>query len=231
MRLHRFYINEQIGNKEVKIADRDLLHQWKDVFRLNIGSQVILFNGDGKEYRCALSSMDYYDIRAEILEISANIIVQKKIIHIYPSLIKKDNLEWVFEKCTEIGVLHFHPVVSDRSEKKQLNVERAQKIITEAVEQSGRGIKPILHELVPLEEALEKLNCKGFVLNIAGTPLSNIIDKNSNEEIALFVGPEGGWSDRDLNFFKNKNIEAVSLCEATLRAETANIVASSLLLL
>jgi len=231
MRLHRFYINEQIGNKEVAIKDRDLLHQWKDVFRLNVGSQVILFNGGGKEYRCALSSMDYYDIRAEILEISENTIVSKRVVHLYSSLIKKDNLEWVFEKCTEIGVLHFHPFISDRSEKKQLNVERAQKIIIEAVEQSGRGIAPMLHPLVSLEESLEKVGCKAFVLNIGGITLANMADKNSAEEVALFVGPEGGWSDRDINLFKQKGVETVSIGTATLRAETANIAVSSLLLL
>lgn len=231
MRLHRFYIKEQIGNKEVKIADRDLLHQWKDVFRFNIGSQVILFNGDGKEYRCALSSMDYYDIRAEVLEITENTTISKRIIHLYSSLIKKDNLEWVFEKCTEIGVLHFHPILSDRSEKKSLNMERAQKIIVEAVEQSGRGILPMLHPLVSLAEALNTLNGKAFVLDGGGKKIQDTIERNSTEELSFFIGPEGGFSDRDLSLFKARGVETVSLGEATLRAETANIAIASLMLL
>jgi len=215
----------------VVIRNKDLLHQWRDVFRFNVGSQVILFNGDGKEYRATLMSLNYHDTRAAVLETKENTIRSKRIIHLYTSLIKKDKLEWIWEKSTELGVLHFHPILSERSEKKNLNIERAEKIIVEAVEQSGRAFLPKLYPPLTLEEAYAGAVSPSLVLDVSGKPLRNFLHEGSKDELGLFIGPEGGWSDREIQFFFEKNIPLFSLGDATLRAETAAIAAATVLLL
>ena len=232
MRLHRFYINQAIQGKEIVIENKELFHQWRDVFRLNVGSQVILFNGDGVEYRSTLVALNFYDTRALVLETTKNSVPTKRSVHLFASLIKKDNLEWVFEKATELGVTQFHPMLSERSEKKNFNIERAEKIIIEAVEQSGRGILPLLYPLTPLIDTFGQNVFPMFVLHAEGEPFAKVMEwERSNGEVGIFVGPEGGWSDRELAQFKEKNIPFVSLGTATLRAETAAIAVATLLLL
>ena len=136
MRLHRFYINQKIDGegKEIRIDDRELLHQWQKVFRLQASDRVIVFNGNGSEYE------GYFKILAKseaLLVIDKERKVERQTdieLHLFQSIIKKDNFELVVEKCTEIGVSAFHPLISERSEKKDLNIERLNKIAKESAE-------------------------------------------------------------------------------------------------
>ena len=124
---------------------------------------------------------------------------------------------------------HFHPIISERSEKKSVNFERAGKIIKEASEQSGRGSLPRIEQLANLEDALNN----DFV-SIAFHPTSDKFNKDDfgkEKAFGIFIGPEGGWSDRELKMFKEKEIKILSLGPQILRAETAAIAISSLLLL
>lgn len=138
-------------------------------------------------------------------------------------------MEWVLEKGTELGVSVFVPLVSDRSEKKNLNVERAEKILIESSEQSGRTVVPKLRDVVTFDEAIvEDFPCfafhpKGDVFTIEHT--------QNYSPLGIFIGPEGGWSDREIFLFKQNNVRVYSLGEQTLRAETAAVAISSLILL
>ena len=230
MRTHRFFIEQEIlDSGEVKVADKDLIHQWQKVFRLKTGDRVILFDGTGFDYVSEFVSLDRNNIVLKIVEKKKNENIPKKEIHLFQSIIKKDKFEWVLEKGTELGVSYFHPIVSERSEKKNINFERAEKIIKEASEQSGRGDFPKISELTDFEGALNN----NFV-SIAFHPTGDKFDKNDFEKekiLGIFIGPEGGWSDKELEFFKEKGIKILSLGSQVLRAETAAIAVSSLLLL
>ena len=132
MRLHRFYLAEKIEEGgEIEVSQAELIHQWLAVFRFHTGNQVIIFDGFGSEFLAEFISLEKKFAVLKILEKRAS---QKplKEIHLFQSLIKKDNMEWIFEKCTELGVTDFHPIVSERSEKKSFNIERANRIIIEA---------------------------------------------------------------------------------------------------
>lgn len=145
------------------------------------------------------------------------------------SLIKKDNFEWVIQKGTELGVSEFIPLVSDRSEKKGFNMERAQKIMIEAVEQSGRGDVPAILEPVDVEVFLETEKRGMVVFNTTGI---NFFSKNSKEkeDRVACIGPEGGWSEKEIEMFKNKGAEIVKLDTPVLRAETAAVAVATLFL-
>lgn len=230
MRLHRFYIDKQIG-KEIRIDDKDLLNQWKKVFRFEEGDRVIVFNGGDFEYEGVFKMLSKSEA---ILEINKEIKVKKPTnidLHIFQSIIKKDNFELVVEKCTEIGVVGFHPIVSERSEKKDLNLERLIKIAKEASEQSGKTRLPEIFNPESLEKAILDFDGDLFALDFDGGLLKDRLVLDIDNKIGILVGPEGGWSDRERLLFEQKGIQSISLGSQILRAETASIAISSLILL
>ncbi|MDD4804993.1 MAG: RsmE family RNA methyltransferase [Candidatus Pacebacteria bacterium] len=237
MRLHRFFIKEKIEKgKETKIDNLELLHQWLKVFRLSSSDRVIVFNGNGFEYEGYFRVLNKKEA-VLFLDKENKIDNKPKVeLHIFQSIIKKDNFELIAQKCTEIGVSAFHPIISERSGKKDLNIERLNKIVTEASEQSGRGSVPKVFIPVKLEDSIKDFSDDLFMLDFDGKPLSSSLrakrgNPGLNNKIGLLLGPEGGWSDKDRDFFKKNEIKSVSLGKQVLRAETASIVASALILI
>jgi 16S rRNA (uracil1498-N3)-methyltransferase len=143
--------------------------------------------------------------------------------------VKKDTFEWITEKATELGVTDVVPVIAERSEKKNLNEERLKKISVEASEQSGRGDVPIVHPIISLEEAMEKVKQDGMqtvVFHLEGDTFHTaFFDKNN--DLAVFIGPEGGWSEREVEMFHTNGFAVRSLGDQVLRSETAVIAALS----
>lgn len=230
MRLHRFFIEQKIPESgEVMITDKDLIHQWVKVFRLKAGDRVMLFDGTGFDYVSEIVSLNKNESILKAVDKKLNENVPKKEIHLFQSIIKKDNFEWVIEKGTELGISYFHPIISERSEKKNINFERTRKIIKEASEQSGRASLPILSELAGLERSLNN-NFPSIAFHPAGDKF-DISNFEKEKVLGVFIGPEGGWSNRELEFFKGKGVKILSLGPQILRAETAAIAISSLLLL
>ncbi len=245
MRLHRFFIEEHLRNKkDITIYDDEVIHQWKDVFRLRAGDQVILLDDSGFEYIAEVVLLAKGKAELKIIDTSAAENIPTKEIWLFASLIKKDNYEWVLEKATEIGVSHFVPIISDRTEKKDINMERAVKIVKEASEQSGRGKLPIVHEPVSLRDILGDSNLnsssdfnidipQGIIAfdqsgeNFDASTRDDL--RGSEDSLGILIGPEGGWSPKELELFKEKNIQVYSLGKQVLRAETAAIVISALL--
>jgi 16S rRNA (uracil1498-N3)-methyltransferase len=234
MRIHRFYIKESISEKTFDITDKDLIHQWKSVFRYNVGSQVIVFNGNGIDYLCLISSLRAQGATlAVIREVNNTNLSLRKNIYLCMALIKKDNFELTAQKVTEIGVNHIVPILCEHSEKKKINIERLEKIVVEASEQSGRGDVPMIHEVTTLEKLFNSgiLPQEKIILHPEGISFQQYKNNLSQASIAVFVGPEGGFSPKEIEFFNKYNVRVVSLGSQILRAETAAIAISSLLLL
>ena len=236
MRLHRFLLEEPIGGaKEVLITNSDLIHQWKNVFRFTTGTRLVLFDDSGLEYLGLIDRISNLGAKVKILSAEDKNDVSYPEICLFAALIKKDNFEWIIEKATELGVSQIVPVISDRSEKKGLNMARAEKIIKEASEQSGRVKLTKLKEPQALEDLLksievgDKEKIKIISIHPAGKEWPG---KGAfNKEMGVFVGPEGGWTERELQLFKLKKIPIYSLGPQVLRAETAAVAVSSLLIL
>ncbi|MBI3251690.1 MAG: RNA methyltransferase [Candidatus Andersenbacteria bacterium] len=119
------------------------------------------------------------------------------------------------------------PVVSERTIKKDVRLGRLQKIMKEAAEQSGRGIVPALHQIVPFENAVgdAKTYEAGFLFDASGPPFEADMAKEKHS-VAIFIGPEGGWSEKELHLAEKSGLFIMSLGLLTLRAETAAIVAA-----
>jgi 16S rRNA (uracil1498-N3)-methyltransferase len=231
MRLHRFYI-EQNFEKTFSVTTPDLINQWLRVFRFKTGDRIVVLNGDGFDYVCRFEKLDRKDVELLVEEKIKNVIDPKINLTLCQAIIKKDNFEWVVEKGTELGVSVFQPVISERSEKKNLNVKRLEIIAKEATEQSGRAILPKILQPQALNDVLNDIDTKNaLVFDSSG--LSFTSQKPSsfiNDSLFLFVGPEGGWTEKELELFKSKNIPIFSLGNMTLRAETAAVAIASLIL-
>jgi 16S rRNA (uracil1498-N3)-methyltransferase len=237
MRFHRFFIDEQLRNKsDITLFDDAIIHQLKDVFRFHTGDKLILLDNSGYEYISEISLLAKGKAEIKIVDSSMSENLPEKTTEVWllAALVKKDNFEWILEKCTEIGVSHFVPVVSARSEKKDLNQERAEKIIREAAEQSGRGIMPVLHEVMSFEDAIseaQKENVHLASFHVEGEIFTHEIREKliKNKRLGILIGPEGGWSEKEIEFLKEKNIPIYSLGKQILRAETAAAITSALL--
>lgn len=233
MRVHRFFSNTPITNNKFDVTDRDMIHQWKSVFRYNVGSQVILFDGSGVDYLCMITSLRNLGATVEVVE-NKEVNMKRNNVYLCMALVKKDNFELIAQKVTEIGVTHIVPILCEHSEKRKLNMERLNKIILEASEQSGRGDIPTIHDIMTLEEVFKKgiLPQEKIVLHPEGITLKKYFEGlNQVKSFAVFVGPEGGFSPKEIETLKSYNVPVVSLGSQILRAETAAIAISSLLLL
>lgn len=230
MRLHRFFSYHIIDKERINyFSNSEVVHQIRRVFRLHVGDKAIFFDGTGIDHVSEIVSMESDKIGFRVHETQAVKPHSSLRLTLAVSLIKKDNFEWVIQKGTELGVSEFIPLISERSEKKNLNMERARKILIEATEQSGRGFVPELKEPVALKDFLDAEKRGMVVFHTEGSSLAEE-DISKTADVVAFVGPEGGWSDREIEMFKEKGAAVVKLHSPVLRAETAAIAISALLL-
>ncbi len=240
MKIHRFYVEEEMGKKgekeQISLTNPELLHQMSKVFRFKAGDTVILFDGTGGETVCEITLLTKKIAEFSVKERREGLVVPAQKVTMYLSLIKKDNFEWVLQKGTELGVTRFVPVISERSEKKDLNMERARKIVVEATEQSGWASVPEVNDPVLLADVLESKesiseNLIAFHLEGKRFEKSVLVGMAGKASLGILIGPEGGFSEKEIVLFKSKNIPIYSLGKQTLRAETAGVAIASLLLL
>lgn len=229
MKLHRFYINPDTAELERTfwLHDERLRNQWTRVLRYREGDQVVLFDGVAAERLYKLARIEPDAVQLELITEFERTLPDRHV-YLFFSLLKKDKNDWVLQKCTELGVRNFVPILADRSEKTGFNLERAGKIVIEAAEQCGRSDIPQVREPLALDTALA--DYKGKVdLFVADETLSTINYQTSTikNPIGIFIGPEGGWTEAELKLFAQAGAGHFHLGSLTLRAETAAVAAAT----
>lgn len=259
MRLHRFYIKgKKLGKIEVSerlVLDTHedeslagLFRQWKDVFRYITGNRVSIFDDSKVECTAMIESLSAFKAELVILErvkggksgSSAGVgagdfggrgDTNKNQVWLFASIIKNDNFDFVVQKSTELGVDHIVPVIADRTIKKNIKVDRAQKIATEASEQSGRVTIPTVHDPVTLKKALQDFMAQGgdaVVCLEGGEEWTKLRPRLKKYPLGFVVGPEGGWSPAEKEYFLTSGFKMLSLGDTVLRAETAVVAVMAL---
>lgn len=232
MRSHYFISDFDFSGKNIKIIEPDLVNQFRNVLRFSIGDKIILGNGKMNEVLAEIKEINKDFIIAEIIEIRLNKNEAQKEIVLYCAILKRENFELVCQKAVEVGVCEIIPIICERTVKFGLKDERLKKIIKEAAEQSGRGIIPKLSQTISIGKATEQAKNNDFNLffDTSGTDLEKIkLALDKTKRIGIFIGPEGGWSEQEIEIARNKeNFKIVSLGKLTLRAETAAIVTAYL---
>jgi 16S rRNA (uracil1498-N3)-methyltransferase len=156
-------------------------------------------------------------------------------VHLLLAIIKFDHYEWGLEKLTELGAARITPVIARRTEKHLASaaakrVERWRRIALEAAKQSRRSDLPQVDDPLPLKQALAEIKAPAKLL-LAETEQENSIAaamKDVTGEIALAIGPEGGWTAEEMTLFSESGWRHVTLGPRILRAETAAIAALSI---
>jgi len=227
MKIHRFIGNFDFSKPTIVFRDGELLNQIKNVLRLSIYEQVILSSGDGQEVSATIESLNKDEVSFKIIEKKENLAESDNFVTLYCSILKRENFELIVQKATECGVKMIVPIISDRTIKTGLKIDRLEKIIKEASEQSGRGILPKLSETVSFSEALSlsKNNDINLFFDISGEKLTK---ENMNNKVGIFIGPEGGWTEGEISLAKENECRIVTLGPLTLRGETAAIIATYL---
>jgi 16S rRNA (uracil1498-N3)-methyltransferase len=226
MKLHRFYVSPEINEltHSIWIHDERLLNQWHKVLRFRQGDQVVLFDGIASDRLYKIVRMEPKGVQLELITEFERKLPNRHI-YLFFSLLKKDKNDWVLQKCTELGVSNFVPLIAKRSEKTGFNIERAEKIVIEAAEQCGRSDIPHIREPTSLDTALNEYKDKVQLLVADESPQSLIISQQSDNPIGIFIGPEGGWTEIELELFKDAEVKHLQLGNLTLRAETAAVAA------
>jgi 16S rRNA (uracil1498-N3)-methyltransferase len=221
-RLHRFYIDDELELKhDFWLHEERLLSQWRKVLRFQAGQEIVLF--DGKTHDRLYKIEELTEREAHLIHITDfERKVPRREVYLFFALLKKDKNDWVLQKCTELGVSHFVPLLADRSEKTGFNLERAQKITIEASEQCGRSDIPSVREPMLIGTALNEFKdrIQLFICEQEGGDAELNLD-----QAGVLIGPEGGWSDKEKDLFKVANIPHLNLHDFTLRAETACVAA------
>ncbi len=229
MRVHRFFVGEEIKLKQdFWLHDNALLWQWNRVLRFRPGQKVGLFDGTSTDRLYEVVELSKTEAHLKMItELEPS--MPKRHVYLFWSLLKKDNNDHILQKCTELGVSNFVPVLSERTIRTNFNIDRTHKIVIEASEQSGRSTIPVVREPVHLQKAVEQYR-EGLVGVYCEQGGEDSVSIDTAKKIGIFIGPEGGWSDQEKQLFASSGFLQMNLSNHILRAETASIVAVSKLL-
>lgn len=224
MKIHRFIDNFDLS-KEVLEITGEIAKQMALVLKLKIGEKIELSDGKGISAIAEIAKIDKKSVNVKILEIIKNKSTDKNTT-LYCAILKKENFELVVQKATECGISKIVPIISERTIKTGLNLERLQKIAKEASEQSGRNTVPEISMPTKFEEAIKNIKGESILFDISG---KSIPSGSTAEKINIWIGPEGGWTPDEIKKAKENNFSIASLGHLTLRGETAAIIASYLI--
>ena len=246
-----FFVDPSCFHGERAILPPLLARQIRSVLRLRPGDTIELLDGSGALYEARLSEVTADVVAAELLGRREPATEPSVRLELYQALLKGEKMELVLQKGTEIGVSRFVPVLSERCISRpavselERRLERWRTIVREAAEQSGRAALPEvapLHrftgackEAVSAELAMmaweeEHARWIGGAVRMANLSADQPRQGAARPRVALLIGPEGGFSPREAREAGEAGLRVVSLGPRILRAETAALVAATLVL-
>jgi len=232
---------ENIRNNNIKLTNEEA-HYINNVMRIKNGKEIFIANGEGSLWKAMKVKNNFL----EISQLEKPYLFQEQEIYLLgiAVVIPKSGFEDILKMCTEIGIDFIQPLFSERQVNKNLNftkkVLRWNSIIKEAVEQSERLWKPsILNGMDIIEWLKSRENQEKVSISITREDIRDDLNQwlrkqqeSLNKKRVIFwnvIGPEGGWSSKEIDFFNKKNIAFVKLTDTILRTSTASINASSIL--
>ena len=229
----RIYLDKKLNLDLDLILEKEDAHYLKNVMRLREGDNVFLFNSKDGEFKGEIISSDKKNTKVKLISKIENINKPGKISLIF-SLIKSSKLDYLIQKCTEVGVKSFVPVISEKSVAKNFNIKRTEKIIKESCEQSNQLFLPAIHEVEKLEKKIKSFDKNSIVffadINSSNKKIDEVIKNNKNREFYLLVGPEGDFSLKERDLLKSmNNCIPISLGQNILRSETAAVAGLAIL--
>lgn len=203
------------------------------VLRARVGDELVLCDGDGYDYTFQIVRIESKRTFLKLISKEETTTEPKAKVDLFVALLKADKLEWVCQKCTELGINAIQPFISEfvQVKKESVKVERLNKICKEAAQQCGRGKVPVLREPIKWTEMTSKLGDYDNVLFLYekdGASLKDI--KLKGESVAIIIGSEGGFSDKEASELSSMGVTTINLGKRILRAETACVTATTLVM-
>lgn len=227
---------EKVKGDEVLIKGENANHI-KNALRMKAGEKLTLCD-NGLNYECEIENIDSNGVLAKVLDVLPNISEPDVKVTLYQCLPKGEKFEFVIQKAIELGVSKIVPVLSSRcisrpdDKKAKKKNERYNKIALSACEQSGRGEKIEVLEQIDFKTAVEKAKESDLTILFyegGGKPLKEIV--NTQKNISIFIGPEGGFSQEEVEMLEKNGAKTATLGKRILRTETAPLAAITAIML
>lgn len=240
--MHHFFVSpNQIDDKYVTITGGDVNHI-KNVLRMKVDEELLISNGQDKDYYCKIEAISDDEIKALILDEEFEGTELPTELYLFQGLPKSDKMELIIQKAVELGVKEIIPVATKRcvvkldDKKEASKIKRWQAISESAAKQSRRTIIPEISSVMSFKEAINR--AKEFELGII--PYENFKDMKETKEvlskvkkgikIGIFIGPEGGFEESEVQYALDNGIHPISLGKRILRTETAGLAIVSVLM-
>lgn len=235
--MHRFYHSNPLGLNQIITLDEFASHHALRVMRVKVDDFLILFNGDGFEYRGRVSDINKKTINVEILSKEKNNSESPININLFQSISSNEKMDMVIQKATELGVSSIQPIFTSRSTIK-LSLDRTKKrlihwkqVSISACEQSGRSKIPTIKSPIEFDQISEgiKTNSLNLLLHPDNLEESSNLPNEYSGDINIFIGPEGGFSQDEVLLLKKQNCINIKLGPRILRTETAPLAIIAIL--
>ncbi len=227
MKQHRFIGSFDLAQTHLEVHDQIIVHQIARVLKLQEGEEIILCDGAGTQAVALLERVSNHSLGLQMLSVSPDKNEPRTRVTLYASILKHESFEYVVQKATEVGIAAIVPVISARTVKRAVRMARAQQIAKEAAEQSGRGMVPMIAEPLEFERAIAHANTheRNFFFDVGATQFSNHA-YSAYTSAGIWIGPEGGWEEYEAARARAAEYTIAGLGSLTLRAETAAVIAS-----
>lgn len=243
--MHHFFVApEQVAGEQIRITGPDVNHM-KNVLRMKNGEEVLVSDGTGKDYLCAVGSMDSAEVKVQIISVNREGRELPSRIWLFQGLPKSDKMELIIQKAVELGAAHIVPVATKNTvvkldaKKEDAKRKRWQAIAESAAKQSKRSLMPEVGGVMKLAEAFDYIEQEGFAVRLipyeheAGMEGSRqeLMRVAPGQDIAVFIGPEGGFDEAEIDLALKKGARPVSLGKRILRTETAGLAILSVIMM
>ena len=202
-------------------------HHATSVLRLDQGVRVGLLNGRGVRVEAELEHVGRREVTARVLERIEVPLERKHRIHLAVAPTKQmERYEWFVEKAVEIGVDRITPLLTARTERAKLRIDRLYRVAISAMKQSQRAWLPTIDELTTLADLLKReLPAQRYFGWCEGEHASLMQGYTDSTDVLVLVGPEGDFTNTEADLLRDHQFAAVSLGNARLRTETAALAA------
>ena len=243
--MHHFFVNpEQVEDGLIRITGSDVNHI-KNVLRIRQGEEMLVSDGTGRDYLCQAEEIAGQEVTVRILETEEEGRELPSRIWLFQGLPKSDKMEFIIQKAVELGAAGIVPVSTRNTvvrldqKKEEAKVKRWQAIAESAAKQSKRSLVPRVSGIMTLKEAFDYVESQGFSVRLIPYEHEAGMDGTKTEmdaagpgqDIAVFIGPEGGFDEREIELALSKGVRPISLGRRILRTETAGLALLSVLMM
>lgn len=241
----RFFVSPgQIGPASVSIFDGDVNHIRK-VLRMKEGDELTVSDGDGTDYFCRIRSISEEVVVCDIVDSWTSYVELPVKLYLFQGLPKADKMELIIQKAVELGTYEIVPVAMSRSivkldEKKAgKKTARWQGISESGAKQSGRAIIPEVKSPMSYKNALEYAKIldaiivpyeKADGIEVSRELISKLCSDENIKSIGIFIGPEGGFAEKEIEQALDAGATPITLGRRILRTETAGLAVLSILM-